>query len=202
MFFIYYFFSLSFFSGFCEVKVAFFSIKPVFCRIHFAVHFLHFNLKWTFFFLNLHAGFSSLFVFLFMVLCSDFIEEMSFWSLLETQIRNALKISPSLAESVFHMKIFSLSPQSGRFIWTVLSIPLPAIFHCVLIITRQCDVCPEPVLRSQSESFQPKEREKEEKIDLDLLKFYFANSAVWRERERTRMRWPCRSLTSLLLCLL
>lgn len=100
-------------------------------------------------FLNLHVGFSSLFVFLFMVLCSDFIEEMSFWSLLETQIRNVLKISPSLVEGVFHRKIFSLSPQSGRFIWTVLSIPLPAIFCCVLIITRQCDVCPEPVLRSQ-----------------------------------------------------
>ena len=43
---------------------------------------------------NLHAGFHNLFVFLFMVLCSNFIEEKSFWSFLDTQIRSVLKISP------------------------------------------------------------------------------------------------------------
>lgn len=132
-----------FFSDFCDVNVDFCPTKPVFYRVHFAVHFLHFNLKWIFFESPFWPPQT---VFLFMFLCSNCIEEVSFWSSLETQIRSVCKMSHLWQKLCFLGKHFMI-PQHGPFFWTMLSFRLPGNFSLCAHRYKAREAFTEPVFK-------------------------------------------------------
>lgn len=182
---------LSFCSVFCDVKLVFCSIKTIFCRVHFTIHFFHFNLKWTFF-KKSPCWFSNLFVFLFIVLCSNYIEEISFWSLLETQIRSIFKISPVSGRNyVSYENIFSDSSKWSHILNCAIFLFAWQLFSACSSLQRECNICPESVVEIPIWILLTQEKGKGRKDRFRFMEALLCWFSSLGREDGTSLRGPC-----------